>query len=251
MTVAIDERGLDAIHEGRLDAAGRPLAGTATGTILVLATIEPVAELLGELNRHLADGRDVLVVAPMLASHVGLWTDEDRWRPRAEKIARDTVAEIAATGIPVRGRVGDADPLAALDDVMRTESVVDLIVMGPASDCANWFEHDLVADARRRYDIPVTVLSGSVGAPCPWRAASRWSGRVTILLVLGVVVALGLALTGAGQTWLVGELALVLGIVVVDIVAHLAIVGGLAWLAVGPLASRGSARTKTKIPPSS
>ena len=236
------------VEEKAIDAAGRAWAETGPGTVLVLATVEPVAELLGELNRHLGDGRDVLVVAPALASHVGFWTDDDRWRPRAVVIARDTVAEIAAAGISVRGRVGDADPLEALDDALRTENVVDLIVMGSASDCANWFERDLVAQARQRYDIPFTVLPGSVGAPCPWREASRWGGRATIILAFGVLLALVLGLSGAGETWLVGELALVLGIVAADIAAHLAIVGGLAWLALGPLASRRSARTKRKTP---
>lgn len=234
----------DVVEERGIDAPGRALAETRPGTVLVLATVEPVAELLGELERHLDDGRDVLVVAPALASHLGFWTDEDRWYPRAEKIARDTVGEIAAAGIPVRGLVGDADPLEALDDALRTENVVDLIVMGPVSDCANWFERDLVAHVRQRFDVPLTVLPGSVGAPCPWREASRWGGRATIILAFGVVLALVLALLGAGQTWLVGVLAIVLGIVAVDIAAHLAIVGGLAWLALGPLASRRGARAK-------
>jgi len=147
---------------------------------------------------------------------------------------------------PCAAGSGTPIPLETLDDALRTENVVDLIVMGPASDCANWFERDLVAHARQRYEIPLTVLPGSVGAPCPWREAGRWGGRATIVLALGVVLALVLALTGAGQTWLIGELALVLGIVAVDIAAHLAIVGGLAWLAVGPLASRRSARSNGK-----
>ena len=240
MTAVLDERGTH--------AAGHALAETGPGTILVLATVEPAAELIGELNRHLGGGRDVLVVAPALASHLGFWTDEDRWRPRAEKIVRDTIAEIAAAGIPVRGRVGDADPLEAVDDALRTEDVVDLIVMGPATDCANWFERDLVAHARQRYDIPLTVLPVSVGAPCPWRETSRWSARATIILALGVVLAFVLALSGAGQTWLVGELALVLGIVAVDVAAHLAVVGGLAWLAVGPLTGRRNAPPRGKTP---
>jgi hypothetical protein len=59
---------------------------------------------------------------------------------------------------------------------------------------------------------------------------------MALVATVGALVALVLALVGVGHAWLIVELAVVLGIVVLDLAAHLALLAGALWFATGPIA---------------
>jgi hypothetical protein len=127
--------------------------------ILVVAN-ETVAgrALRGEIV-HRAEGADVdfLVVCPALNSPLRHWTsDEDRARERAQERLESSLAELSAEGIEARGEVGDADPLQAMEDALRTFGADEIIISTHPPGRSNWLEKNVIAHAHERFDVPIT-----------------------------------------------------------------------------------------------
>ncbi len=83
------------------------------------------------------------------------------WIARKENLAEldrltASVAHLRAEGVQVDGAVGDADPLLAIDDAVRTFDPEQIIVATHAEGRSNWLERGLVVQARERWDIPIT-----------------------------------------------------------------------------------------------
>ena len=75
---------------------------------------------------------DVLVIAPALNSRLRHWlSDEDTARRGAEERAIEWVDRLERHGVHAEGRIGDADPLLAIADALRTFAA-DEIVIRPA-----------------------------------------------------------------------------------------------------------------------
>lgn len=160
-------------------------------------------ELFAEL-RERTEGRDaeVLVVAPALTSRLRYWmSDEDPGIAEANERLATSVERCGAAGIAVRGALGDADPLQALDDAVRTFGPDEIIVATHPEGRSNWLEHGLVDQARRRVSVPVTHLvvdaehdtARLVGREAPDRAAparERHTSRDLMLLALAGVLAI-------------------------------------------------------------
>ena len=127
--------------------------------ILVVAN-ETVAgrALRGEIV-HRTEGADadVLVVCPALNSPLRHWTsDEDGARANAhERLERSLVA-LAEEGVAARGEVGDADPLQAMEDALRTFGADEIIISTHPPGRSNWLEKEVIAHARERFDLPIT-----------------------------------------------------------------------------------------------
>lgn len=125
--------------------------------ILVVAN-ETVAgrALRGEIVRRAAAGTDVLVVCPALNSPIRHWaSDEDRARAEAERRLADSLAALASEGVEARGEVGDADPLQAMDDALRTFGADEIVISTHPPGRSNWLEKDVIAGARERYPVPI------------------------------------------------------------------------------------------------
>jgi GABA permease len=127
--------------------------------VLVIAN-ETVAgpELLTELKKH-ARGRNtrVLVVTPALNTKLRHWvSDEDGARAAAAERLQESLEAMRAAGLKADGEVGDADPLQAIDDAIRTFSPDDLIISTHPEGRSNWLEQGVVDGARERFDVPVT-----------------------------------------------------------------------------------------------
>ena len=102
---------------------------------------------------------EVLVVAPALSSRLHYWvSDEDAGMAEARRRLTTSVERCEAAGIPVRGALGDADPLAATDDAVRTFHPDEIIIATHPTAEANWLERDVVVQARRRYSVPITHI---------------------------------------------------------------------------------------------
>jgi hypothetical protein len=102
----------------------------------------------------------ILVVAPALNTRVAQWlSDLGTARLGAQRRLAVSLGTLAAAGLDARGQVGDADPVQAVEDALRTFAAQEVVfVTGPDHD------HD-VDEVRRRLDRPVRVLAPETQVP--------------------------------------------------------------------------------------
>jgi hypothetical protein len=127
--------------------------------ILVIANETVGGRPLREEVERRAEGRptEILVVAPALNSPVKHWvSDEDEARAAALERLDASVARLAETGLTVRGEVGDAEPLQAIEDALRTFGADEIVLSTHPEGRSHWLEQGLVEEARRRFALPIT-----------------------------------------------------------------------------------------------
>jgi hypothetical protein len=127
--------------------------------ILVIANETVAGRALREAVEDAAEGyrSNVLVVSPALNSPLKHWTsDEDKARAAAEERLRRSVAELERLGISARGEVGDADPVQAIEDALRTFGADVIVISTHPEGRSNWLERGVVTSARERFAVPVT-----------------------------------------------------------------------------------------------
>jgi hypothetical protein len=100
----------------------------------------------------------MLVVAP--ASNISrldwLTNAEDEARTDAAERA-DELADAAPTD-DIESRVGDSDPVKAIEDALRTFPADELIVVTLSDEDASWLEKGSGETALGRFSLPVTHL---------------------------------------------------------------------------------------------
>jgi hypothetical protein len=127
--------------------------------ILVVANETVAGRALREAVEAAAEGyrANVLVVSPALNSPLRHWTsDEDQARAAAEDRLRRSVAELERLGISARGEVGDADPVQAIEDALRTFGADVIVISTHPEGRSNWLERGVVSTARERFAVPIT-----------------------------------------------------------------------------------------------
>jgi hypothetical protein len=142
-------------------AAQVPAAGSDPGELrLLVVANETVAGVeLRETVQRAAEGRrtHVHVVAPALNSKVRHWaSDEDGARSAAQTRLDSSLARLLEAGIDASGEVGDADPLQAIEDALRTFGADQIIISTHPDGRSNWLERGVVDAARERFTPPVT-----------------------------------------------------------------------------------------------
>jgi hypothetical protein len=118
----------------------------------------PAADLGTSVRAHAGEDAELLVVAP--ASHISRldWltnADDDARTDAAERA--DELAEAAPTD-DVESRVGDSDPVKAIDDALRTFPADELVIITLPDEDANWLEKGSAETALSRFSLPVTHL---------------------------------------------------------------------------------------------
>ena len=138
--------------------------------LLVVITTEVDDGILRDLVRSRAgDDAEMLVVAPAAEiSRLGWLTNaEDDARTEAASLAAATAE--AAPSDNVQGRVGDADPVRAIEDALRTFAADEILVVAHPDDQAGWLEEGSGAVAEARFSLPITRVTvaedGSVASP--------------------------------------------------------------------------------------
>jgi Universal stress protein family len=100
---------------------------------------------------------DVLVVCPALNSQLRHWaSDEDHAREVAQARLDESLAALAEEGVVARGEVGDADPVQAIDDALRTFGADEIVVSTHPPGRSNWLEKGVIERSRERYGCPLT-----------------------------------------------------------------------------------------------
>lgn len=115
--------------------------------------------VVDEVRYRAGEQGEVLVVAPAVArTRLEHWLTSDLERRQAEAGARldSSLEALAAAGVNARGHLGDADPLQALDDALRTFDPDEIVISTHPHHRSGWLERNVVRRARERYDLPVT-----------------------------------------------------------------------------------------------
>jgi hypothetical protein len=136
-----------------------PVAAPGEKRILVVANETVGGAALRECIRQKSEGAraTVLVVSPALNSPLKHWvSDEDAARAAAQQRLDASLARLREAGIDARGEIGDADPLQAIEDALRTFGAEELIVSTHPEGRSHWLERGVVETARERFAVPVT-----------------------------------------------------------------------------------------------
>jgi hypothetical protein len=127
--------------------------------ILVIANETVAGAALRAAVQAAAEGyrTEVLVVCPALNSPLKHWvSDEDDARAVAQERLDRSLAELQRLGLRARGQVGDADPLQAIEDALRTFGADRVIISTHPEGRSNWLERGVVSGARERFAVPIT-----------------------------------------------------------------------------------------------
>jgi hypothetical protein len=108
---------------------------------------------------------DVHIVAPALSSRLAYWTsDSRRAKEAAHRRLESCVEGLRRRGLTVDGAVGDADPLVAIEDVLRVRAVDVIVIVTHPHGRSNWLERRVVERARGRLPHPIVhVVADEAG----------------------------------------------------------------------------------------
>jgi len=79
----------------------------------------------------------------------------------AEKHVHDALEQLRGAGLDVEGRLGDPDPVAAVQDAANADSYDELIVSTLPTHVSKWLHLDLPRKAAHATGLPVTHVVGS------------------------------------------------------------------------------------------
>jgi hypothetical protein len=138
-----------------------PLRRSAPGErrILVIANETVGGETLRDVIRSRSEAFEerVRVICPTLLSRVRYFaSDEDDARAQAQKRLEHSLSRLREVGVNCEGEVGEADPLQALEDGLRTFGADEIIISTHPEGRSLWLERGVVQAARERFDVPIT-----------------------------------------------------------------------------------------------
>jgi hypothetical protein len=99
---------------------------------------------------------EVLLVAPALNSRLAhLMSDTDAAVAAARERVEGAVARLSERGLRVRGQVGDAEPLTAIEDALAVFAADEVMIATHPPGHSHWLERGLVVKAQARLSVPV------------------------------------------------------------------------------------------------
>lgn len=134
--------------------------------ILVVANETCPAPELREvlLSRGGGSAPEVLLVCPALASRFAFFTSDLRGALAAARARLEaSLVGLGEVGVVAEGRIGDADPLLAIEDALREFAADEVIISTHPPERSNWLERKVVDRARSRFPQPVTHVIVSNG----------------------------------------------------------------------------------------
>jgi hypothetical protein len=126
---------------------------------LLVLTPEPVdADMLRAALGDEVDGAEVLVISPATnASPLAFWvSDSDEAIQEAETAQVDTVERLEEAGIDAAGDTGESEPAVAIQDALATFPADRILVFSHPEGDRDYREDDGLADAERRFGVPLT-----------------------------------------------------------------------------------------------
>jgi len=151
------------LNRNRHPEPPRPVGSRATPPeehrVLVVANETVAGRKLHDAVRRATLGKpsQVLVVSPALNSPLRHFvSDEDKARRAAQERLNGSLHALADAGIDARGEVGDADPLQAIEDALRTFGADEIIISTHPEGRSNWLEKGVVSGTQQRFTVPIT-----------------------------------------------------------------------------------------------
>lgn len=111
--------------------------------------------LIDELRFRRQQGSVIFELVVPASRPSGTWTDTQCEQEARERL--DQMLEtLAAAGLGAAGEVGDADPVVAVGDVLRTRSFDEIIVSTLPVGLSRWLAANVVRRIRSHTGLPVT-----------------------------------------------------------------------------------------------
>jgi hypothetical protein len=126
---------------------------------LLVVTTEPVdAAMLRSTLGDEVQGAEVLVVSPATnRSRVAFWvSDPDAAIGEADAAQEETVERLEEEGVDAAGDTGESEPAIAIQDALATFDADRIVVFSHPEGDRDYREDEGLADAERRFGIPVT-----------------------------------------------------------------------------------------------
>jgi hypothetical protein len=115
---------------------------------------QELQRLIEERSRDMPT--EILVCTPALNSRLRHWaSDEDGARLAAQERLDASLEGLRSLGIDASGEVGDANPLQAMEDALRTFGADEIIISTHPEGRSNWLERGVVEHARERFTVPI------------------------------------------------------------------------------------------------
>jgi hypothetical protein len=138
------------------DAAHAPHPQGATGGARHVLVVAGVALAGDALVAELGPGAELDVLAPIQASRSHHWaSDLDHERQEARVRLDASLTWALRHGFTAKGQVGDADPLAAIEDELRDFGADEIVVAMDEHERASWLANRMLRHLERELDIPV------------------------------------------------------------------------------------------------
>lgn len=121
-------------------------------------------ELLDAMKRRADDGGGVsfTLLVPATPHGVAWAADMHSGTAQAKEHTRRALARMRAEGLEVEGRVGDPDPVAAVEDEVNMNGPYDAAIVSTLpTSVSKWLKLDLPNRVRRATGLEVTHVTGS------------------------------------------------------------------------------------------
>jgi hypothetical protein len=119
-------------------------------------------ELQQALKERAGQGDEVKFTLVVPSAHgFAKAADPDAGISEAQRHVDNAVAKFRDAGLDVEGRLGDPDPVAAVQDAANAEPYDELIVSTLPTHLSKWLHLDLPRKAAHATGLPVTHVVGS------------------------------------------------------------------------------------------
>jgi hypothetical protein len=119
-------------------------------------------ELLHVLRERASEGSaDFTLLVPSSAHGMRWATDMHAGAPEAKRRLERALRKMQAAGLTVEGRLGDPDPIAAVQDVVNFATFDEVIVSTLPHGVSRWLGLDLPRRIARSTGLPVRQVTAS------------------------------------------------------------------------------------------
>jgi hypothetical protein len=151
------------LREAAADGLLAPPRGRRRVLVVANRTL-PGEALRAELTRRAAEGFELRIVAPIVASRMHyIASDIDQELREARERLREMLAWARTEGLDATGTVGDPNvALGAIEDELRLSGADEVIISTYPLGRSNWLETGIVERLREELDIPVSHLVADI-----------------------------------------------------------------------------------------
>ncbi len=133
-----------------------------TRVLVVANRTAESSELLHVMRERAAEGPAAFTLVVPSSAHGLTWaTDMHAGGPEAERHLAAALAGMRRAGLTVEGRLGDPDPVAAVQDAVNFENFDEAIVSTLPHGVSRWLGLDLPRRVERTTGLPVRHVTAS------------------------------------------------------------------------------------------